>query len=152
MVVRFLKTTSWVITRILPKRQGQNCTLKNFREVDEDHNYVKARRAPLIPKISWELEKHESSTTATNAVACPRKKVWFTKGKEGSIWWKKRRSIDRSSSNGRQKQNGNCNIFDSFFTFFPRALIAPMNDRIEFRIQLNPLLHSWNIYLRKKFW
>ena len=76
MVVRFLKTTSWVITRILPKRQGQNCTLKNFREVDEDHNYVKARRAPLIPKISWELEKHESSTTATNAVACPRKKKY----------------------------------------------------------------------------
>ena len=111
------KTTGskYVITRDSAKKDRAKLHFEEvYKIIIMSPHLAGAKRVPTKIHENWRNTKTGAHCNNV-AVACPRKKVWFTKGKEGSIWWKKRRSIDRRQQ--RQKQNGNCNILDSSFLF-----------------------------------
>ena len=89
----------------------------------------------LIPKISWELEKHENSSTLQQRCCVPQKKKYdLLKEKKAAFGGKKGAVLTAAAAMAGKSKTEIAIFLTLFFTFFPRALIAPMNDRIEFRV------------------
>ena len=88
--------------------------MKNFREVDAAIIIMS-----LIPKISWELEKHENSSTLQQRCCVPQKKKYdLLKEKKAALGGKKGAVLTAAAAMAGKSKTEIAIFLTLFFTFF----------------------------------